>query len=174
MSSALAAFTAGLIFATGLVRSGMTHPGKVTAFLDLAGNWDPSLAFVMMGAIAVHAVFYRLIRQRSTPLFATTFSVPTHSDLDARLLGGAALFGIGWGLGGFCPGPAVTSLASGQLSVILVVASMLAGMLLYKLVDTRWTQPSLTPVPSGHPEDITPPPRSVRTRSYTAHQGMGD
>lgn len=142
MNSALTAFITGFIFATGLALSGMTQPGKVTAFLDLAGNWDPSLAFVMMGAIATHAVLYRVIRRRSTPLFAATFSVPTRSDLDSRLIGGAALFGIGWGLGGFCPGPAVTSLASGQLSVIIFVASMLAGMFLYKFVDTTWTQPS--------------------------------
>jgi uncharacterized membrane protein YedE/YeeE len=113
----------------------MTQPAKVTAFLDFAGNWDPSLAFVMGGAILVYAPLYRLIRRRSTPLFASTFSVPTRTDIDPRLLGGAALFGIGWGLGGFCPGPAVTSLASGHLSVVTFVASMLAGMYLFKLVD---------------------------------------
>jgi uncharacterized membrane protein YedE/YeeE len=114
----------------------------VTAFLDLFGNWDPSLAFVMMGAIAVHAVLYRVIRRRTTPLFAQTFSVPTRSDLDPRLISGAALFGIGWGLGGFCPGPAVTSLASGHPSVITFVAAMVVGMLLYQVVDKTWLQPS--------------------------------
>ncbi len=144
MNSAFAAFIAGFIFAIGLTISGMTQPGKVTAFLDLAGNWDPSLAFVMMGAIAVYTVLYPIIRRRSTPLFASTFSIPTRNDLDSRLIGGAALFGIGWGLGGFCPGPAVTSLASGQLSVIIFVAAMLAGMFLYKLINTTWTQPSPT------------------------------
>lgn len=145
MNAVLAAFVAGLIFAVGLAISGMTQPGKVTAFLDLFGNWDPSLAFVMLGAIAVYAVLYRLIRHRATPFFAPTFSVPTRNDLDARLLGGAALFGIGWGLGGFCPGPAVTSLASGHLSVIIFVAAMLMGMFLFKLVDAQWLQPSPTP-----------------------------
>ena len=145
MNSALAAFVAGLIFAIGLAISGMTQPGKVTAFLDIFGNWDPSLAFVMMGAIAVHAVLYRVIRQRTTPLFAPTFSIPTRSDLDLRLLGGAALFGVGWGVGGFCPGPAVTSLASGQSSVLIFVAAMLVGMFLYKLVDKAQAQPTSTP-----------------------------
>lgn len=144
MNSALAGFVAGLIFAIGLAISGMTQPGKVTAFLDIFGNWDPSLAFVMLGAITVHAVLYRVIRQRSTPLFAPTFFIPTRSDLDPRLLGGAALFGIGWGVGGFCPGPAVTSLASGHPSVITFVASMLGGMFLYKIADGARTQPSLT------------------------------
>lgn len=145
MNSALAAFVAGLIFSLGLAISGMTQPGKVTAFLDFFGNWDPSLAFVMMGAIAVHAVLYRMIRRRATPLFAQTFSIPTRSDLDARLLGGAALFGIGWGLGGFCPGPAVTSLASGHTSVIIFVTAMIVGMLLYQVVDKTWLQPSSVP-----------------------------
>ena len=156
MNSGLAAGIAGFLFAIGLAISGMTQPGKVTAFLDLAGNWDPSLAFVMMGAIATHAVLYRVIRRRLTPLFASTFSVPTRSDLDYRLIGGAALFGIGWGLGGFCPGPAVTSLASGRLSVIIFVAAMLAGMLLYKLVDTTWPQSSPTSS-QRDPRVVVPP-----------------
>lgn len=145
MNSALAAFGAGLIFAIGLAISGMTQPGKVTAFLDIFGNWDPSLAFVMMGAIAVHAVLYRVIRQRPTPLLAPTFAIPTRSDLDLRLVGGAALFGIGWGLGGFCPGPAVTSLVSGNASVITFVVAMVVGMFLYKLVNKTWLHPSSTP-----------------------------
>jgi|SoiMethySBSTD1v2_1073268.scaffolds.fasta_scaffold401585_2 uncharacterized membrane protein YedE/YeeE len=154
MNSALAAFVAGLIFAFGLAISGMTQPGKVTAFLDLFGNWDPSLAFVMIGAIAVYSILYRIIRHRTAPLFATFFSVPTRSDLDARLLGGAALFGIGWGLGGFCPGPAITSLASGHWSVIVFVAAMVAGMFLYQLVDKIWLQPS-APAPQREPRVVT-------------------
>jgi hypothetical protein len=135
MNSLLAAFVSGLLFAIGLGISGMTQPAKVTAFLDFAGNWDPSLACVMIGAIMVHAVLYRLIRRRPVPLFASTFSVPTRTDIDPRLIGGAALFGIGWGLGGFCPGPAVTSLASGQVSVAIFVAAMVVGMYLYKLIE---------------------------------------
>ncbi|MGE0682949.1 MAG: DUF6691 family protein [Candidatus Binatia bacterium] len=135
MNILLGAFVSGLIFAIGLGLGGMTQPAKVTAFLDFAGNWDPSLAFVMGGAILVYAPLYHWIRRRSTPLFASTFSIPARTDLDPRLLGGAALFGIGWGLGGFCPGPAVTSLASGHISVLTFVASMLAGMYLFKLID---------------------------------------
>jgi len=98
----------------------------------------------MMGAIAVHAVLYRVIRQRTTPLFATAFSIPTRSDLDPQLIGGATLFGIGWGLGGFCPGPAVTSLASGNLSVFIFVGAMLIGMVLHRFVDKTWLHPSST------------------------------
>ncbi len=135
MNSLLAAFISGLIFAVGLGIGGMTQPTKVTAFLDFSSNWDPSLACVMIGAITVHAVLYRLIRRRSSPLFALAFSVPTRQDIDLRLVGGAALFGIGWGLGGFCPGPAVTSLASGHKSVVLLAAAMIAGMYLYKRLE---------------------------------------
>ena len=151
MNAALAAFVAGLIFAVGLALGGMTLPGKVTAFLDIFGNWDPSLAFVMLGAISVHAVLNRVIRRHSSPLFAPTFSTPTRSNLDFRLVGGAALFGVGWGLGGFCPGPAVTSLASGQPSTLIFVAAMLVGMFLYKLVDKTWRQPlAIPPQPGPH------------------------
>jgi uncharacterized protein len=142
MNSRIAAFISGVIFALGLGISGMTQPAKVTAFLDIAGNWDPSLAFVMVGAILVHAALYRLIRRRPTPLFASTFTVPTRTDIDARLVGGAALFGIGWGLGGFCPGPAVTSLASGNTAVVIFVISMLAGMYLFKLVEHHRPHPA--------------------------------
>jgi hypothetical protein len=155
MNAALAAFVSGLIFAVGLAISGMTQPGKVTAFLDLFGNWDPSLAFVMMGAIAVYAVLYRIIRHRTAPLFATIFSVPTRSDLDVRLIAGAALFGVGWGLGGFCPGPAFTSLASGQSSVFVFVGAMIAGMWLYRVVDKALSQPAASP-PAKGPRVIHP------------------
>lgn len=131
MNSALAAFIAGVIFAIGLAIGGMTKPAKVAGFLDFTGNWDPSLMFVMGGAVMTHALLYRLIRKRSTPLFTAAFSVPTRKDIDIRLLGGAALFGIGWGLSGFCPGPAITSLASGQTPVLIFVAAMIVGMYLY-------------------------------------------
>jgi len=137
MTALVTAFVSGMIFSIGLGISGMTQPAKVTAFLDFTGNWDPSLACVMIGAIAVHAILYRVIRRRPTPLFASAFSIPTRQDIDPRLLGGSALFGIGWGLGGFCPGPAVTSLASGHLSVVLFVAAMIGGMSLYKIVESR-------------------------------------
>ena len=129
------AFISGLIFAIGLVLGGMTQPAKVIAFLDITGKWDPSLAFVMGGAILVYAPLYRLIRRRQAPFFASVFSMPTRLDIDPLLIGGSALFGVGWGLGGFCPGPAVVSLASGSPTVVIFVAAMLAGMYLFKLVD---------------------------------------
>jgi hypothetical protein len=135
MTALVTAFAAGVLFSIGLGISGMTQPAKVTAFLDFTGNWDPSLACVMIGAISVHAILYRMIRRRPTPLFAAAFSIPTRQDIDLRLLGGSALFGIGWGLGGFCPGPAVTSLASGHASVAIFVAAMIGGMYLYKVVE---------------------------------------
>jgi len=135
MNALVGAFVSGLIFAIGLALSGMTQPAKVIAFLDIQGNWDPSLAFVMGGAVLAYALLYRLIRRRQTPLFSPTFSIPTRTDIDLRLLGGAALFGIGWGLGGFCPGPAIVSLVSGQASVFIFVTAMIAGMYLFKLVD---------------------------------------
>ena len=131
MTSTLAAFVSGVIFAIGLALGGMTKPAKVAGFLDFTGNWDPSLIFVMGGAVITHAILYRLIRQRPTPLFTAAFSVPMRKDIDVRLISGAALFGIGWGLSGFCPGPAITSLASGKMSVLIFVVAMIGGMTLH-------------------------------------------
>jgi uncharacterized protein len=145
MKNVPASFVAGFVFALGLGISGMTQPAKVTAFLDFTGDWDPSLACVMAGAILVHTVLYRLIRRRSSPLFAATFSLPTRTDIDPRLVTGAALFGIGWGLGGFCPGPAMTSLASGHRSVVIFVAAMVAGMYLYRLTEGLWLRQDAAP-----------------------------
>lgn len=125
----LFAFASGLIFAIGLGISGMTSQEKVLGFLDISGKWDPSLAFVMLGAIAVHFVAGRLVRARKAPLFDTKFHLPTSRELDAKLLGGAALFGIGWGLGGFCPGPGLVSVVTGG-APLLFVAAMTVGMLL--------------------------------------------
>ncbi len=117
----------GMLFGAGLVVSGMTIPAKVRGFLDFAGAWDPTLVFVMGGAIAVHFVAYRLIRGRSSPVLADGFQIPTRRDIDAKLLAGAAVFGLGWGLAGYCPGPAVTSLTTGAPSVAVFVAAMLAS-----------------------------------------------
>jgi uncharacterized protein len=128
---ALTSFVSGVVFALGLGISGMTRPIKVIGFLDFFGNWDASLAFVMLGAIGVYFVAYRLSRTMRSPILAATFSIPTRSGVDARLLGGAALFGAGWGLAGFCPGPAITSLASGSAPVVAFVASMAAGIYLH-------------------------------------------
>lgn len=142
MKVVLTSFIAGVVFAVGLGISGMTQPAKVIGFLDFAGNWDPSLAFVMIGAIAVHAFLYQRIRTRPTPLFSTTFAVPTRADIDTRLLGGAALFGLGWGIAGFCPGPALTSLAAGHAAAVTFVTAMIAGMYVYTLVETLQRSPT--------------------------------
>ena len=131
MKVAATSFFSAIVFAQGLGISGMTRPIKVLGFLDFFGSWDASLAFVMLGAIGVYFVAYRLSRTMRSPILVASFSIPTSSDLDPRLLIGAALFGAGWGLGGFCPGPAITSLASGADPVIVFVASMAAGIYLY-------------------------------------------
>jgi hypothetical protein len=130
MKAHLAALLAGLLFGAGLGISGMTQPDKVIGFLDVTGPWDASLGLVMVGAIGVHSLLYRLIRRRTSPLFDTVFHVPTRTELDPRLIAGAALFGVGWGLGGYCPGPALVSLATGQTGALVFVATMVVGMLL--------------------------------------------
>ncbi|MFT5685506.1 MAG: putative membrane protein YedE/YeeE [Myxococcota bacterium] len=137
MKNNIAIFFAGLIFALGLGISGMTQPAKVVGFLDVTGSWDPSLAFVMVGAIGVHMVAYRLVPRMTSPIFAAEFGVPTRSDVNGRLLGGAVLFGLGWGLGGFCPGPALVSLASGASTVLMFVGGMLGGMTLMNIIDRQ-------------------------------------
>lgn len=124
-----AVFGTGALFAVGLAISGMTKPSKIMGFLDLAGHWDASLAFVMMGAIAVHFVAYRVIRRRSAPLFDTKFHVPTRKDVDLRLVLGAALFGVGWALGGFCPGPGLVAAGGGSLHAAVFLVGMTLGML---------------------------------------------
>lgn len=118
----------GTIFGLGLVISGMIDPAKVLNFLDVAGSWDPSLAFVMAGAIAVTATGYWLVGKRNKPLFDAVFHWPTARDIDARLLSGAALFGIGWGLVGLCPGPAIASLTLATAPTLTFVAALLAGV----------------------------------------------
>jgi uncharacterized protein len=123
------AFVAGALFAVGLAASGMTKPAKVIGFLDIFGQWDASLLFVMLGAIAVHFVAFRVIMRRPVPLFDTKFHLPTRKDIDVRLVLGAAVFGIGWGLGGFCPGPGLVSLGGGSVSAIVFVVGMTIGML---------------------------------------------
>lgn len=128
------ALLAGLLFALGLAVSGMTQPAKVVGFLDVAGRWDPSLAFVMLGAILVHLVLYRLILRRSSPVFSPHFELPTRRDLDRRLVLGSGIFGVGWALGGYCPGPALVAMGSFSSQALLFSASMLAGMLLFTRV----------------------------------------
>ncbi len=126
---------AGFVFAIGLGISGMTDTNKVIGFLDLSGSWDPSLGFVMIGAIAVHKMLYKLILTRKSPIYESFFRLQTRQDIDFRLVGGAALFGTGWGLGGFCPGPSVVSLATGASAAVTFVATMAGGMLSFAIAD---------------------------------------
>ena len=126
---------AGLVFGLGLIVSGMANPAKVLGFLDLAGAWDPSLAFVMAGAIAVGAVAFAVARRRTRSLIGLEMRLPTGSKLDRRLLAGSALFGVGWGIAGFCPGPALVALGMGEAKAALFAAAMLAGMGLFELME---------------------------------------
>lgn len=126
---------AGLLFGLGLILAGMTDPSKVQGFLDLAGAWDPSLALVMGGAIAVGFFAFALARRRTTSFLGGALQMPAARDIDKPLVVGSLIFGAGWGLAGFCPGPAVVSMASGEIKALVFVAAMLAGMLAFKLLD---------------------------------------
>jgi uncharacterized membrane protein YedE/YeeE len=137
----VAAFVAGAVFAVGLVLAGMTQPAKVIAFLDIGGAWDPTLAFVMAGAIASHVAGLWLTSRRTMPLFASDFAAPTREDLNLRLVLGAAVFGIGWGLVGYCPGPALVSLGSGADTAIVFVVATTAGMLLQHAANRTAVSP---------------------------------
>lgn len=134
MKRALSALVAGAIFAVGLVLGGMTQPGKVIGFLDVAGSWDPSLALVLGGALLVYAVLSRIFLRRPAPIFEPKFHVPSRRDIDRRLIVGAALFGVGWGLGGYCPGPGLVSLTQG-LRPLVFVAAMAFGMYAQRWVE---------------------------------------
>lgn len=137
MPQLLAAFGCGLLFGAGLLISGMTQPDKVLGFLDIFGAWDATLAFVMAGAVLITSLGFSLARRRGAPILATKLQWPTRSDIDAPLLTGAALFGIGWGLVGLCPGPAIVNLASLSLPVIVFVVAMAVGMLGFDLWRER-------------------------------------
>lgn len=128
----------GLLFGVGLIVSGMSNPAKVLNFLDLAGTFDPSLAFVMGGAVLVAFVGFRLVLVRERPLLAPRFQLPSRSDIDTRLIVGPALFGIGWGLGGFCPGPVFTALSLAAPGTLAFVPAMLVGMWAARLLAERW------------------------------------
>ena len=134
MAAILTALFSGTLFGIGLAVSRMIDPAKVLGFLDLFGSWDPSLALVMAGALAVTTSAFAVIGRRPAPLFAETFRLPVAKDIDARLLGGAALFGVGWGLAGWCPGPALSSLGLGFWQALVFVAAMGAGMALFRFV----------------------------------------
>jgi uncharacterized protein len=123
-------YIAGLLFGLGLAISGMTDPARVLGFLDLFGAWDPTLMFVLGGAVVTTFIGYRRVLRRSQPLFAEAFQLPSRQDLDGRLIGGAALFGIGWGLSGYCPGPAIASLGGLTVPLVAMLVAMVAGWFL--------------------------------------------
>jgi hypothetical protein len=133
----LAAFIVGLVFGIGLIVAGMTDPAKVQGFLDLAGPWDPSLAFVMGGAILVGLLAFPYAEKRERALLGDAMRLPTATRIDRRLVVGGLSFGAGWGLAGFCPGPALASLASGRVEVLLFTGAMLAGMGIFEILERR-------------------------------------
>ena len=133
----IASLLSGLVFGLGLIISGMANPAKVLGFLDLAGAWDPSLALVMAGAIAVGLLSFGLAKGRTRSLLGAEMKLPTARHIDRRLVGGSLLFGIGWGVAGFCPGPALVALGMGQVKAVVFVAAMLAGMALFELLERR-------------------------------------
>ena len=124
----VSSYLIGLIFGIGILISGMANPAKVLNFFDVAGNWDPSLIFVMGSALVVTFIGYRIVLRRPAPIIDTTFHLPDNPRIDARLLGGAAVFGVGWGIAGFCPGGAIPALGSGRFEVIVFVAALVAGI----------------------------------------------
>lgn len=133
----LAALGSGLLFGVGLILAGMTDPAKVRGFLDFAGAWDPTLAFVMAGAIGVHAPLLYVIRRRERPLFASSFDIPSANRVDGRLIAGASIFGAGWGLAGICPGPAIVSLGLGLPTALVFVVGMVIGIWAQAAWDRR-------------------------------------
>jgi uncharacterized protein len=142
-----ASLMAGLVFGLGLILSGMANPAKVLGFLDLAGNWDPSLAFVMIGAIAVGVVAFSFARKRTVSLLGAEMKLPTARAIDRRLVVGGAMFGVGWGIAGFCPGPALVALGMGETKALVFTAAMLAGMALFELLERPRTAPPTALVP---------------------------
>ena len=133
------AYLVGLVFGTGIALSGMANPAKVLNFFDLAGAWDPSLALVMGGALATAALGYPLVFRRGAPVLSPRFQLPTSRDIDARLVGGAAVFGIGWGIAGFCPGGALPALGTGKPGVFIFVAALIAGLMIFRVLDRALT-----------------------------------
>ena len=132
-----ASLLAGLVFGLGLIVSGMANPAKVLGFLDLGGAWDPSLAFVMAGAIAVGAMAFAVARKRTVSFLGATMKLPTSRDIDGRLVIGSVVFGIGWGVAGFCPGPGLVALGMGEVKALVFVVAMLLGMGMFELIERR-------------------------------------
>ena len=130
-------FLGGVIFAVGLSLSGMTNPKKISGFLNLFGNWDPSLLFVMGGALLINIILTKFILIKESPLFTEQFHIPTRKDIDTKLITGALIFGVGWGISGLCPGPAITALVTGQKYVYVFFVPMIIGMLVVKY-SSKW------------------------------------
>lgn len=141
------AFAAGLLFGLGLIVAGMTNPAKILGFLDVAGKWDPSLAFVMAGAIAVGVVAFALARRRTVSALGLPMRLPSAGAIDARLVGGSLLFGVGWGLAGFCPGPAIVALGAGYAKAAVFVVAMLLGMGAFELIERARRRMTVSPGP---------------------------
>lgn len=133
----LTSLLAGLVFGMGLIVSGMANPAKVLGFLDLGGTWDPSLALVMVGAITVGFVAFLFTKNRTRSLLGAEMKLPTASHIDRRLMMGSALFGMGWGIAGFCPGPGLVALGMGESKALVFVAAMLAGMMVFEVLEKR-------------------------------------
>ena len=142
MKNRFSEFVVGLVFGLGLIVSGMSDPGKVQGFLDLAGLWDPSLAFVMGGAIAVGIFAFALAKKRTRSVLGGAMHLPSAKDIDRRLVIGSLVFGAGWGLAGFCPGPAIVSAGAGQPKALVFVLAMLAGMWLFEWAESRRNKPT--------------------------------
>ncbi|WP_187972292.1 DUF6691 family protein [Aquibium microcysteis] len=141
MNKILSAFAIGAVFGLGIAVSGMANPAKVLNFFDVAGTWDPSLLFVMGGALVTAAIGYRVVfGARPKPVFETSYALPTARRIDAELVGGSAVFGIGWGISGFCPGGAVPALGLGYAETVIFIAAMMVGIVLARAVRTRTAQ----------------------------------
>lgn len=137
MQHRITEFFVGLLFGIGLILAGMTDPSKVLGFLDLAGTWDPSLAFVMGGGILAGLGAFAVAKKRTTNFFGGALHLPKSTDIDKRLIGGGLLFGAGWGLAGFCPGPAIVSLGAGQPKAAVFVVAMLVGMVVFEIIERK-------------------------------------
>lgn len=141
-------FLIGILFGTGISMSGMANPAKVINFFDITGTWDPSLAFVMGGAVIVAFIGYRFVLRRPSPVFEPSFDIPKNRQIDARLLTGAGVFGVGWGIAGFCPGGALPALGTLNTDVIVFVAALIVGLLVTRILSDRAATRSATPQPA--------------------------
>ncbi len=145
----ITSLVSGLLFGAGLAVGGMTNPRKVIGFLDVGGAWDPSLALVMLGAVTVHFFAYRWVRGSAAPLFADEFAIPSLRQIDAKLVVGSAVFGAGWGLGGYCPGPGIVALGTGRGDALLFVAAMSLGWFIMAKYDAWRAAPRSSPSAAG-------------------------